>query len=215
MLGGYIYIVDDDEAVRTSLLELFEANGYASRIFSSAQEFLAAAPSLRPGCLFADIRMPGMDGLEMQQRLIERGLPFPFIVITGHGDVSLAVRAMKAGALDFIEKPFAADTILDKAKSGLNWLSAPRRVDELTATATARLKMLSPREREVLEALLIGLSNKSIAYELGISPRTVEIHRARVMEKMGVHSLSELVRMGLAAGLQPRFVTGQRAADLR
>jgi two-component system response regulator FixJ len=208
MLGGYIYIVDDDEAVRTSLLELFEANGYASRIFSSAQEFLAAAPSLRPGCLFADIRMPGMDGLEMQQRLIERGLPFPFIVITGHGDVSLAVRAMKAGALDFIEKPFAADTILDKAKSGLNWLSAPRRVDELTATATARLKMLSPREREVLEALLIGLSNKSIAYELGISPRTVEIHRARVMEKMGVHSLSELVRMGLAAGLQPRFGTG-------
>jgi two-component system response regulator FixJ len=144
----------------------------------------------------------------MQQRLIERGLPFPFIVITGHGDVSLAVRAMKAGALDFIEKPFAADTILDKAKSGLNWLSAPRRVDELTATATARLKMLSPREREVLEALLIGLSNKSIAYELGISPRTVEIHRARVMEKMGVHSLSELVRMGLAAGLQPRFGTG-------
>jgi two-component system response regulator FixJ len=208
MLGGHIYIVDDDEAVRTSLLELFEANGYASRIFSSAQEFLAAAPSLRPGCLFADIRMPGMDGLEMQQRLIERGLPFPFIVITGHGDVSLAVRAMKAGALDFIEKPFAADTILDKAKSGLNWLSAPRRVDELTATATARLKMLSPREREVLEALLIGLSNKSIAYELGISPRTVEIHRARVMEKMGVHSLSELVRMGLAAGLQPRFGTG-------
>jgi two-component system response regulator FixJ len=208
MLGGYIYIVDDDEAVRTSLLELFEANGYASRIFSSAQEFLAAAPSLRPGCLFADIRMPGMDGLEMQQRLIERGLPFPFIVITGHGDVSLAVRAMKAGALDFIEKPFAADTILDKAKSGLNWLSAPRLLDELTATATARLKMLSPREREVLEALLIGLSNKSIAYELGISPRTVEIHRARVMEKMGVHSLSELVRMGLAAGLQPRFGTG-------
>src|SRR5258708_4690246 len=162
MLGGYIYIVDDDRAVRASLLALFEANGYASRIFSSAQEFLAAAPSLHSGCLIADIRMPGMDGLQMQQRLIELGLPFPFIVITGHGDVSLAVRAMKAGALDFIEKPFAADTILDKAKSGLNWLSAPRRVDELTATATARLKMLLTPEREGLGGLPIGLSHKSI-----------------------------------------------------
>jgi len=215
MLGGYIYIVDDDRAVRASLSALFEANGYTCRIFSSAQEFLAAAPSLHTGCLIADIRMPGMDGLEMQQRLIERGLPFPFIVITGHGDVSLAVRAMKAGALDFIEKPFPADTILGRAKSALNCLGAARQVDGLTATATARLKLLSPREREVLEGLLTGLSNKSIAYELRISPRTVEIHRARVMEKMGVRSLSELVRMGLAAGVQPRFGTGQRAADLR
>jgi two-component system response regulator FixJ len=215
MLGGYIYIVDDDRAVRASLSALFEANGYTGRIFSSAQEFLAAAPSLHTGCLIADIRMPGMDGLEMQQRLIERGLPFPFVVITGHGDVSLAVRAMKAGALDFIEKPFAADIILGRAKSALDGLGAARQVDGLTATATARLKLLSPREREVLEGLLTGLSNKSIAYELRISPRTVEIHRARVMEKMGARSLSELVRMGLAAGLQPRFGTGQRAADLR
>ena len=208
MLGGHIYIVDDDQAVRASLLALFEANGYTSRIFSSAQEFLAAAPGLHPGCLIADIRMPGMDGLEMQQRLIERGLPFPFIVITGHGDVPLAVRAMKAGALDFIEKPFAADTILGRAKGALDCLGTARQVEGLTATATARLKALSPREREVLEGLLAGLSNKSIAYELAISPRTVEIHRARVMEKMGVRSLSELVRLGLAAGLQPRFDTG-------
>jgi two-component system response regulator FixJ len=205
MLGGYIYIVDDDRAVRASLLALFEANGYTSHIFSSAQEFLAAAASLHSGCLIADIRMPGMDGLEMQQRLIDRGLPFPFIVITGHGDVPLAVRAMKAGALDFIEKPFAADTILDRVKNALNRLGVLSQVDQLAATATARLKGLSPREREVLDELIAGLSNKSIGYELGISPRTVEIHRARVMEKMGVHSLSELVRMGLAAGLQPRF----------
>jgi two-component system, LuxR family, response regulator FixJ len=215
MLGGYIYIVDDDGAVRASLLALFEANGYTSRIFSSAQEFLAAAPSLQPGCLIADIRMPGMDGLEMQQRLIERGLPFPFIAVTGHGDVPLAVRAMKAGALDFIEKPFTADTILGRAKSALNDLGAARQVDGLIATATARLKALSPREREVLQGLLTGLANKSIAYELGISPRTVEIHRARVMEKMGVRSLSELVRMGLAAGLQPRFSTRQGPEDSR
>jgi two-component system response regulator FixJ len=205
MGGGYIYVVDDDEAVRTSLLALFEANGAASQGFSSAQEFLTTAPNLRPGCLIADIRMPGMDGLEMQQRLIDRGLPFPFIVITGHGDVPLAVRAMKAGALDFIEKPFAADTILDRVKNALNRLDVLSQVDQLAATATARLKGLSPREREVLDGLLTGLSNKSIGYELGISPRTVEIHRARVMEKMGVRSLSELVQMGLAAGLQPGF----------
>jgi two-component system response regulator FixJ len=215
MLGGYIYIVDDDGAVRASLLALFEANGYTSRIFSSAQEFLAAAPSLQPGCLIADIRMPGMDGLEMQQRLIERGLPFPFIAVTGHGDVPLAVRAMKAGALDFIEKPFTADTILGRAKSALNSPGAARQVDGLIATATARLKALSPREREVLQGLLTGLANKSIAYELGISPRTVEIHRARVMEKMAVRSLSELVRMGLAAGLEPRFSARQGAEDSR
>jgi len=198
-----VYVVDDDEAVRDSLSALLEANGYTSRAFSSAQEFLAAAPTLRPGCVIADIRMPGMDGLEMQQRLIERALSFPLIVITGHGDVPLAVRAMKAGALDFIEKPFAAETILDSAKSALAHVAAPRQQNALAGVAMARLEALSPREREVLEGLLAGLPNKSIAYDLGISPRTVEIHRARVMDKMGARSLSELVRMGLAAGLEP------------
>ena len=162
-----------------------------------------AAPALDPGCLIADIRMPGMDGLEMQRRLIELGLPFPFIVITGHGDVPLAVGAMKAGALDFIEKPFAP------VPARPPWTVQPQ-PDALSATAASRLKSLSPREREVLEALLLGLSNKSIGYELGISPRTVEIHRARVMEKTGAHSLSELVRLGLAAGLQPRIEADRR-----
>ena len=215
MVCGYVYIVDDDEAVRASLSMLFEANGYGSRVFSSAQEFLTIAPSLDPGCLIADIRMPGMDGLEMQRRLVERGLPFPLIIITGHGDVPLAVAAMKAGALDFIEKPFAPDTILNRIKSLLSNLGALQPIDVLSATATSRLKALSPREREVLERLLTGLSNKLIGYELGISPRTVEIHRARVMEKMGAHSLSELVRMGLAAGLQPRFQTERRPRESR
>ena len=200
---GCVYVVDDDEAVRDSLSALLDANGYTSRGFSSAQEFLAAAPTLRPGCVIADIRMPGMDGLEMQQRLIERALSFPLIVITGHGDVPLAVRAMKAGALDFIEKPFAAETILDSAKSALARIAEPRQQNALAGVAMARLEALSPREREVLEGLLAGLPNKSIAYDLGISPRTVEIHRARVMDKMGARSLSELVRMGLAAGLEP------------
>ncbi len=179
---------------------MLEANGYTSRTFPSAQEFLAAAPSLRPGCLIADIRTPGMDGLEIQQRLVERSLPFPMIVVTGHGDVPLAVRAMKAGALDFIEKPFAADAVLASAESALGRLSEPREPDALAARAAARLELLSPREREVMAGLLAGLPNKSIAYDLGISPRTVEIHRARVMEKMGARSL----RMGVAAGLQPR-----------
>src|SRR6266568_2530592 len=200
---GCVYVVDDDEAVRDSLSALLDANGYTSRGFSSAQEFLAAAPTLRPGCVIADIRMPGMDGLEMQQRLIERALSFPLIVITGHGDVPLAVRAMKAGAMDFIEKPFAAEIILNSAAAALARLAEPGDQDPLAATATAKLALLTPREREVLQGLLAGLPNKSIAYDLAISPRTVEIHRARVMDKMGARSLSELVRMSLAAGVQP------------
>ena len=196
-----IYVVDDDEAVRDSLSVLLEARGYTVRTFPSAIEFLDAAPTLRLGCLIADIRMPGIDGLELQQRLIERALPFPLIVITGHGDVPLAVRAMKAGAIDFIEKPFAAETILDSVEAGLARLSGPREEDPLAKRAIERLQLLSPREREVLQGLLSGLPNKSIAYDLAISPRTVEIHRARVMEKMGARSLSELIRMSLAAGL--------------
>lgn len=196
-----IYVVDDDEAVRHSLSLLLEVRGYRVRSFASAPEFLAAVPSLRPGCLIADIRMPEMDGLELQQRLIERALPFPLIVITGHGDVPLAVRAMKAGAIDFIEKPFAAETILDSTAAALARLGEPRDRDPQAANAAARLALLTPREREVLHGLLAGLPNKSIAYDLAISPRTVEVHRARVMDKMGARSLSELVRMGLAAGL--------------
>src|SRR6266566_6945035 len=198
-----VYIVDDDEAVRDSLSVLLESKAYAVRSFLSAPKFLAAAPSLPVGCLIADIRMPEMDGLELQQRLIERALPFPLIVITGHGDVPLAVRAMKAGAMDFIEKPFAAEIILNSAAAALARLAEPGDQDPLTATATAKLALLTPREREVLQGLLAGLPNKSIAYDLAISPRTVEIHRARVMDKMGARSLSELVRMSLAAGVQP------------
>src|SRR5205823_8283785 len=136
---------------------LLEANGYTSRAFASAQVFLTAAPTLRPGCVIADIRMPGMDGIEMQQRLIERALSFPLIVITGHGDVPLAVRAMKAGALDFIEKPFTAETILNGAKDALARLAEPRAQDAVASTAAARLETLSPREREVMEGLLAGL----------------------------------------------------------
>ena len=198
-----VYIVDDDEAVRDSLSVLLEAKGYTVRSFGSALEFLAAAPSLPSGCLIADIRMPEMDGLELQGRLRARALGFPMIVITGHADVPLAVRVMKAGAVDFIEKPFAPETILDSLDGALSRLAAPRERDPATAAAAGKLALLSPRERQVLEGLLAGLPNKSIAYDLAISPRTVEVHRARVMNKTGVRSLSELIRLALVAGMRP------------
>ena len=190
--------------MRDSLSLLLETRGFAVRAFASAREFLGAAPSLRPGVLVSDVRMPEMDGLELQQNLAKRGFSFPLIVITGHGDVPLAVQAMKAGALDFIEKPFAAEAILNAAAAAMERVGEPPDANPLAAAAAVRLALLTPREREVLEGLLAGLPNKSIAYDLAISPRTVEIHRARVMEKMAARSLSELVRLSLAAGLQPR-----------
>ena len=199
-----VYIVDDDEAVRDSLSVLLESKAYAVRGFGSAAEFLTAAPSLPVGCLIADIRMPEMDGLELQQHLIDRSLQFPLIVITGHGDVPLAVRAMKAGAVDFIEKPFALEVILDSLEVALSRLTTPDEDDPAKVAAVAKLAQLSPRELQVLEGLLAGLPNKTIAYDLAISPRTVEIHRARVMDKMGARSLSALIRLALAAGVQPR-----------
>jgi len=201
--GRRVYIVDDDEAVRNSLSVLLESEGYAVRSFGSAPEFLAAASSLPVGCLIVDIRMPEMDGLELQRRLVEGALKFPMIVITGHGDVPLAVRAMKAGAIDFIEKPFPSEAILGSLEAALARLGAPNEQDRETAVAVSKLALLSSREREVLAGLLAGRPNKTIAYDLAISPRTVEIHRARVMDKMGARSLSELVRLALAAGVRP------------
>ena len=200
-----VYVVDDDEAVRDSLSVLLETWRYTVATFASARDFLAVAPTLRPGVLVADIRMPEMDGLELQQRLIDHSLRYPLIVITGHGDVPLAVRAMKAGAVDFIEKPFAPEVMLDSVGTAFDRLTRRETAaeDPAEATAAARVAELSPREREVLQGLLSGLPNKSIATDLGISPRTVEIHRARVMDKMGARSLSGLIRMSLAAGLQP------------
>lgn len=198
-----IYVVDDDGGVRDSLAVLLEAKGYTVSTFPTAAAFLETAATLRPGCLIVDIRMPGMGGLELQQHLAERGLAFPLVVITGHGDVPLAVRAMKAGAIDFIEKPFAADVILGSVATASARVVEPTEQDQLAATAAAKIALLTPREREVLQGLLAGLPNKSVAYDLAISPRTVEIHRARIMEKMGARSFSELVRMAIAAGVQP------------
>jgi len=198
-----VYIVDDDEAVRDSLSFLLESKGYVIKSFSSALDFLAAAPALPIGCLIVDIRMPAIDGLELQERLKAGGLDFPMIVITGHADVPLAVRAMKAGAIDFIQKPFTSETILDGLAEALS--RSPNERDPAAAAAAEKLARLSRREREVLAGLLGGLPNKSIAYDLEISPRTVEIYRARVMSKMEARSLSELIRIALAAGMQQRM----------
>jgi two-component system response regulator FixJ len=195
-----IYIVDDDEAVRDSLSILIEAAGYRVEAFELAYAALDACRERRPDCILSDVRMPGMDGIEFQERLATSGIDVPVVIMTGHGDVRLAVRAMKAGALDFIEKPFDDHAILasiDEAIAKHTARHSPKAVDPKLAT---RLESLTAREREVLELLVAGDPNKVIAYRLQISPRTVEIHRARVMEKMGVKSLPELVRMAMVLG---------------
>jgi two-component system response regulator FixJ len=193
-----VYVVDDDEAVRDSLSLLLASEGYAVASFGLAREFLTGASALPAGCVIADIRMP-----ELRERLAAAGLDFPMIVITGHGDVPIAVKAMKAGVVDFIEKPFSTAAILESVKIAFARLDPTIAQDWPLSEAAGKLALLSPREREVLNGLLAGLPNKSIAYDLAISPRTVEIHRARVMDKMGARSLSELVRLALAAGARP------------
>jgi len=194
-----VFIVDDDEAVRDSLQILLAVEGHRIEAFESGIAFLEAFDAARAGCLLVDVRMPDMSGLDLQEILNERRSSLPVIIMTGHGDVPMAVRAMKAGAVDFIEKPFSDATILDSVRRALT-LADRAVVDQTFATeATTRLEGLTPREREVLDRLVAGRPNKVIAFELGISPRTVEIHRARVMEKMEADSLSHLVRLALAA----------------
>jgi two-component system, LuxR family, response regulator FixJ len=195
----FVHVVDDDAAVRDSLRLLLESADLSVRTYESAAAFLRAVPDLGAGCVLTDVRMPELDGLELQRRLTQLGVRMPVIIMTGHGDVPIAVEAMKAGAADFLEKPFDDAHLMDAVASAL---AASRRAgDEATATAqiAARLASLTPREREVLDRLVAGQPNKTIAYDLGSSPRTVEVHRARVMEKMGARSLPELVRMAITA----------------
>jgi two-component system, LuxR family, response regulator FixJ len=198
-----VFIVDDDDAVRDSLQTLLEVEGYRTEAFGSALAFLEIYDVGRRGCLLADVRMPDMSGLDLQEILSTRRSPLPVVIITGHGDVSMAVRAMKAGALDFIEKPFSDAAILDSVRRALSVADRASADRELAADAEARLQSLTPRERQVLDQLVLGRANKVIAFELHISPRTVEIHRARVMEKMQADSLSQLVRLALAAKVAP------------
>ena len=194
-----VHLVDDDPSVRRSVSFMLKTSGYRVECYGSGDELLKAAKSLSDGCILLDIRMAGSDGLETQDALRTLGVSLPIIIMTGHGDISLAVRAMKGGAVDFIEKPFETDVLLSALSEGFNRLSSKAATGERKKDAEVRLKALTPRELDVLDGLAKGLPNKTIAYDHGISPRTVEIHRANLMTKLGVRSLSEALRIAFAA----------------
>lgn len=198
-----VYIVDDDPAARDSLAFLLKSAKLQVQPFESADAFLSTLPSLARGCIITDIRMPGMSGIDLLKRVRSQPSPMPVIVITGHGDVPLAVEAMKQGADDFLEKPFDDDAILSSVKRALDQQQRDGQRDAQRAEIIEKLATLSTRERQVLENLVAGLPNKSIAFDLKISPRTVEIYRANVMTKMDAGSLSELIRMTLLSGIIP------------
>ena len=195
-----VFVVDDDRAMRESLSWLLDSVGLRVRSYATAAEFLADHDPAQPGCLVLDVRMPGMSGLDLQAELARRGVELPTIVITGHAEVSMAVRAVKAGALDFIEKPFSDQLLLDRVRQALQIDLEAREVRRRREDARRRLATLTAREREVLNLVVAGKQNKEIASELGVSPKTVEVHRAHVMSKMCVDSLAELIRITLLAG---------------
>ncbi|HZV06137.1 MAG TPA: response regulator FixJ [Gemmataceae bacterium] len=195
-----VHIIDDDTDVRQSLSFLLRTAGLAVREHESASLFLEVLAEAREGCIITDVRMPGIDGIELQRRLSAEGNNLPVIVMTGHGDIALAVEAMKAGAVDFIEKPFDDEVMIAAVKAALARRAGDRERDALSAEIGKRLKLLSERERQVMRGLVAGKPNKIIAYDLSISPRTVEIYRANVMTKMQADSLSALVRMALLDG---------------
>ncbi len=195
-----VHIVDDEEPVRKSLAFLLTMTGFTVRVHESATSFLRIAQSVDKACLVTDLRMPDMNGVELLERLNDVGASIPAVVITGHGDVPMAVAAMKAGAVDFIEKPFEDEALVEAIKRAANQLGERPAPVEDTATLRARLDGLSERERQVMSAVVAGLPNKTIAYDLGISPRTVEVHRANIMSKMQARNLPELVRVTLAMG---------------
>lgn len=199
-----VHIVDDEEPVRKSLAFMLTMNGLGVRIHESATAFLALAANLRQAVLLTDLRMPDMSGVELIRSLVAGGISIPSIVITGHGDVPMAVDAMKAGAIDFIEKPFEEAVIVDAIRRASDRLNDAHSGNEKADEIKNRLGVLSERERQVFAQVVIGQPNKAIAFNLDISPRTVEVHRANVMTKMQARSLPELVRMSLAAGLADR-----------
>ena len=196
-----IYVVDDHPAVRDSLEVLLSSAGYQAIAFSCAEDFLAALDPERHGCLLLDLRLPDMSGIEVQKRLNGLGAGLRTIMISGHGDVPLAVKAMKAGAIDFIEKPCSDDVILEAVRQALDDIDRLKAAEATRREAARRIEQLTPREMDVLKALVSGQPNKQIAHRLDISPRTVEIHRARVMSKMSAPSLSHLVRMAMSVGI--------------
>lgn len=199
-----VYLVDDDEAIRRSASFMLKTSGFRVETFASGGEFLKAAAGLGPGCILLDVRMPDIDGLAVQGELKARGIALPVIVMTGHGDVTVAVAAMKAGAVDFLEKPFEKVELMAALNDGFARIDRTGHRAERAALAVIRLEALTPRERDVLHGLVNGLPNKTIGYDLGISPRTVEIHRAHLMTKLNVRSLSETLRIAFAAGWSER-----------
>jgi two-component system, LuxR family, response regulator FixJ len=195
-----VHVIDDDEAVRHSLEFLLDCAGIPVRTYESGLAFLKVVGDLRSGCILTDVRMPDLDGLALQQKLLQMGIRLPIIVMTGHGDVPIAVQALKAGASDFIEKPFEDEVLVAAVRSALDASLRSQEREKEAEEIAARLATLTPRERQVLDRLVAGQPNKTIAFDLGASPRTVEVHRARVMEKMGARSFSELVRMAVSVG---------------
>jgi len=196
-----VYVIDDDEAVRQSLEFLLKTSGITVLEFESAKVFLERLPHIKSGCIITDVRMPEITGIDLLRRMRDSGADIPVIVITGHGDVSLAVEAMKVGAVDFLEKPFDDETLLSSVRSALRKGADTARRKAEVSEINERLAALSNRERQVLEGLVAGKANKVIAFDLGISARTVEIYRANVMTKMSANSLSDLVRMAMTAGI--------------
>lgn len=192
-----VFVVDDDPAIRESLRWLIESVGLKVKVFTTANEFLKSYDPSLPGCLVLDIRMPGMSGLDLQNELAARNVSIPILIITGHAEVPVAVRAMKAGALDFIEKPFSDQLLLDRIRRAIEKDVEFRQANSERVGVAARLAQLTPREREVMDLVIAGKANKVIASELGLSPKTVEVHRAHVMKKMQVDSLADLVRLGM------------------
>jgi two-component system response regulator FixJ len=196
-IDDIVHVVDDDDAVRHSIKFLLSTAGIDVRVYESAESFLGTLHQIEPGCVITDIRMPGLSGLDLMEKLKDRGINLPVIVITGHGDVPLAVEAMKRGARDFLEKPFDDQTLITSVKSALQEHRQQSSRDSERLEIIEHLQALSNRERQVLDGLVQGHPNKIIGFDLGISARTVEIYRANVMTKMGASSLSDLVRMAL------------------
>lgn len=196
-----VHLVDDEDSIRKSAGFMLKTSGFAVQTYASGIAFLKAVKTAEPGCILLDVRMPGMDGLEVQEVLAERGVTMPVIVLTGHGDVGIAVRVMKAGAVDFLEKPFEKSALLASIGVAFSRLDKSDARSLREAEARVRVAVLTPREREVLIGLANGFPNKTIAYDLDISTRTVEVHRANLMTKLEVHSLSDALRIAFAAGL--------------
>jgi len=198
---GKVYVIDDDEAMRDSLDFLLGAADFHVTLFESAKNFLDALPTISFGCVVSDVRMPGIDGIELLKRLKAGGSLFPVVIMTGHGDVPLAVEAMKLGAMDFLEKPFEDDRLIGMIETALRQAAPGVKSEAITIEIQSRIASLSPRERQVMDGLIAGLSNKLIARDYDISPRTIEVYRANVMTKMQAASLSELVRLAIRAGV--------------